>query len=60
MRLVSLREPGVALSAIAPDSLGQPGFRATRAGRDAESRDWPAHRRDALTLHRKVRRVDYR
>ena len=33
MRLVSLREPGVTLVAIAPDSLGQPGFRVERAGR---------------------------
>ena len=33
MRLVPLREPGVALSSIPPDSLGQRGIRARRAGR---------------------------
>ncbi len=35
MRLVPLREPGVTLTAIAPDSLGQSGFRAERSGRPA-------------------------
>jgi hypothetical protein len=35
MRLVPLREPGVTLTAIASDSVGQPGFRAERAGRPA-------------------------
>lgn len=34
MRLVPLGEPGVTLTAIPPDSLGQPGFRAERAGRN--------------------------
>ena len=33
MRLVPLREPGVTLTALAPDSLGQAGFRAERGGR---------------------------
>jgi hypothetical protein len=33
MRLVPLREPGVALAAIPADSLGQRGIRARRAGR---------------------------
>ncbi len=33
MRLVPLREPGVTLTLIQPDSLGQAGFRAERAGR---------------------------
>ena len=33
MRLVTLREPGVTLIAIAPDSPAQPGLRAERAGR---------------------------
>jgi len=32
---VRLREPGVTLTQIAPDSLGQPGFRAEEAGRPA-------------------------
>jgi hypothetical protein len=37
MRLVPLRDPGVALTAIPADSLGQRGIRASRAGRpDAE------------------------
>jgi len=33
MRLVPLREPGVTLTMIAPDSLGHAGLRAERAGR---------------------------
>jgi hypothetical protein len=33
MRLVPLREPGVTLTAIPPDSLGHAGVRAERAGR---------------------------
>jgi hypothetical protein len=33
MRLVPLREPGVVLAPLPPDSLGQPGFRAERLGR---------------------------
>jgi hypothetical protein len=33
MRLVPLRAPAVTLSAVAPDSLGQAGFRATQPGR---------------------------
>lgn len=33
MRLVPLRAPGVTLSPIAPDSLGQRGVRVTKAGR---------------------------
>jgi len=33
MRMVPLREPGVTLTAIPPDSLGHAGFRAERAGR---------------------------
>lgn len=35
MRLVPLRAPGVTLTAIAPDSLGQAGFRAEQPGRPA-------------------------
>lgn len=35
MRLVSLRDPEVVLTAVAPDSLGQAGFRAERPGRPA-------------------------
>ena len=35
MRLVPLRESGVTLTVIPPDSLGQAGFRAERAGRPA-------------------------
>ena len=33
MRLVPLRAPGVKLTPVAPDSLGQPGFRAEQPGR---------------------------
>lgn len=35
MRLVPLRDPGVTLTAIPPDSAGYAGFRAERAGRPA-------------------------
>jgi hypothetical protein len=35
VRLVSLLAPDVALQAIAPDSRGQPGVRASREGRPA-------------------------
>jgi hypothetical protein len=35
LRLVRLRDPEVTLTAVAPDSLGQAGFRAERPGRPA-------------------------